>query len=121
MNVAIDIVFIPRIGIVAAAIGTDVAYTFYVLGHFWICKTTMGLSLRPIAIVLLRTTVAVAAMAGVLLAIGTPNSVAEWALGVVGGSLAFAAALIATREVSGAELRLAWNFAGRQLPRRAGA
>jgi O-antigen/teichoic acid export membrane protein len=122
MNVAIDLVLIPRIGIVGGAIGTDVAYAFYVLGHFWICKTTVGLSLRPIAMVLLRTTVAAAAMAGVLLAIGTTGiTAAEWALGAVGGSLAFAAALIATREVSRAELRLAWNFAGRQLPRRAGA
>jgi O-antigen/teichoic acid export membrane protein len=122
LNVAIDIALIPRIGIIGGAIGTDIAYTFYVVGHLWICKTAVGLSLRPIAIVLLRATIAAAAMAGVLFAIGTTGiTPAEWVLGAVGGSLAYGAALIATREVSGAELRLVWNFAGRQLPRRAGA
>jgi len=122
VNVVIDIALIPRIGIIGGAIGTDIAYTFYVVGHLWICKTALGLSLRPIAIVLLRATIAAGAMAGVLFAIGTTGiTPAEWVLGAVGGSLAYAAALIATREVSGAELRLVWNFAGRQLPRRAGA
>jgi len=117
LNIAIDIALIPRIGIIGGAIGTDIAYTFYVVGHLWICKTAIGLSLRPIAIVLLRATVAAGAMAGVLFAIGTTGlTPADWALGAVGGSLAYAAALIATREVSGAELRLVWNFAGRQLP-----
>jgi stage V sporulation protein B len=122
LNVVIDIALIPRIGIIGGAIGTDIAYTFYVVGHLWICKTAVGLSLRPIAIVLLRATIAAAAMAGVLFAIGTTGiTLVEWVLGAVGGSLAYTAALIATREVSGAELRLVWNFAGRQLPRRAGA
>jgi O-antigen/teichoic acid export membrane protein len=122
MNVIIDLVLIPRIGIVGGAIGTDVAYTFYVLGHVWICNKTVGLSLRPIAMALLRTTVAAAAMAGVLLALGTTEvTAADWVLGVVGGSLAFVAVLVGTREVSRAELRLAWHLAGRQLPRRAGA
>jgi O-antigen/teichoic acid export membrane protein len=122
MNVAIDIALIPRIGIIGGAIGTDIAYTFYVVGHLWICKTAVGLSVRPIAIVLLRATVAVAAMAGVLFAIGTTGlTPVDWVIGAVGGSLAYAAALVATREVSRAELRLVWNFAERQLPRRAGA
>jgi O-antigen/teichoic acid export membrane protein len=122
MNVAIDIALIPRIGIIGGAIGTDIAYTFYVVGHLWICKTAVGLSVRPIAIVLLRATVAAAAMAGVLFAIGTTGlTPVDWVIGAVGGSLAYAAALIATREVSRAELRLVWNFAERQLPRRAGA
>jgi stage V sporulation protein B len=122
LNVVIDIALIPRIGIIGGAIGTDIAYTFYVVGHLWICKTAVGLSLRPIAIVLLRATIAAAAMAGVLFAIGTTGiTLVEWVLGAVGESLAYTAALIATREVSGAELRLVWNFAGRQLPRRAGA
>jgi O-antigen/teichoic acid export membrane protein len=121
MNVVIDIILIPRIGIVAGAIGTDVAYTFYVLGHFWICKTTMDLSLRPIAMTLLRATVAGLAMAGVLLLIGTDGlTPANWVIGAVGGSIVFALGLIVTGEVSGDELRLVQSFATRQLARRTG-
>jgi O-antigen/teichoic acid export membrane protein len=119
MNVVIDIILIPRIGIVGGAIGTDIAYTFYVVGHFWICKRTMDLSLRPITMVLLRTTVAGIAMAGVLLSVGTADLTAvEWLIGSVGGSLTFGLALIVTGEVSRDERRVVRGFATRRFARR---
>jgi O-antigen/teichoic acid export membrane protein len=122
LNVVIDLVLIPRIGIVAGAIGTDVAYTFYVLAHFWICRTELDLQLRLIVRTLVRAGVAAAAMAGVLLLIGTSGiSLTEWLVGGIGGCLAFGGALVATREISPADLRLAGTFAWRQFPRRAGA
>jgi O-antigen/teichoic acid export membrane protein len=122
LNVVIDLALIPNIGVVGGAIGTDVAYTFYVLAHFWICRSTLELPLRPIATTLVRAAVAAAAMAGVLLAVGTTGlSAADWVVGAIGGCLVFSAALVATREISPSDLRLAGNFAWRRLPGRAGA
>ena len=122
MNLVIDLALIPRIGIVAGAIGTDVAYTFYVVAHVWICRTALDLPLRPIVATLLRSAVAAGAMVGVLLAIGTDSlSAVDWVLGGAAGLAAFVVALVATREVSVADVRVAGSLAWRQLPRRAGA
>ena len=38
INLVVDVIFIPRIGIVAGAIGTDLALAVYVPAHLWICS-----------------------------------------------------------------------------------
>ena len=104
--VAIDLVFLPRIGVVAAAIAATVAYWIYVPAHFVICWRELGIDLRPLALTLLRALAAAGAMAGVLLAIGTGTlSFGQLILGGLGGTVAFAAALVLTREISPSELR----------------
>ena len=106
INLAFDLVMLPRIGIVAGAYGTDNAYAVYVGAHLWICYRLVGLELRRLAVTLVRVAVAVAAMCAVLFAFGTDD--VPLALLVVGGALgalAYAAALLLTREVSPAELR----------------
>jgi len=45
VNAAIDATLLPRIGVVAAAIGTDVAYVLYVTGHIRVARELLGL--RP--------------------------------------------------------------------------
>ena len=106
VNVAIDVALLPRIGVVAAAIGTTVAYWIYVPAHFVICWRVLGVHLQSLAATGLRALAAAAAMAGVLLAIGTDDiSVGGLILGAVGGTIAFAAALLLTREISRSELR----------------
>jgi O-antigen/teichoic acid export membrane protein len=120
INLVIDLALIPRIGIIAGAIGTDVAYTFYVFGHLWICSTLVRLPLRPLLVTMGRVTVAAAAMAVVLRAVGTQElSPAEWAAGILGGTGAFAAVLVATRELTSVELRFARGFLARRFTRRA--
>ena len=105
VNVAIDVALLPRIGVIAAAIGTTVAYWIYVPAHFVICWRELGFRLRPLAVTTLRALVAAAAMAGVLAAIGTDSiSAVEFVAGAVGGSFAFAATLLLTREISPGEI-----------------
>jgi O-antigen/teichoic acid export membrane protein len=106
INVAIDVALLGEIGIVAAAIGTDVAYGFYAAAHLWILHRVVGLPVRPILLGIGRTLVAVAAMCGVLLALGT-GEVALWVL-ILGAPLsmaAYVAALVLVRAVSVDDLR----------------
>ena len=109
INAAIDVALIPEIGIVAGAIGTDVAYAVYVPAHFWVARRIVALPLRPLGVTLARTLAAGGAAAGVLALFGTSPGMSP--LELVGGGLAalavYAAVLFALRELTGAELRQA--------------
>jgi O-antigen/teichoic acid export membrane protein len=106
VNVVIDLILIPEIGIVGAAIGTDVAYAIYVPAHFWVCRKLVDLPLRPLASALARTLPAAAAMAGVLALFGTGEVALPLLLGgAVAGTLAFAGVVLATGAVGLAEVR----------------
>jgi O-antigen/teichoic acid export membrane protein len=105
INFLIDLALIPKIGIVAGAIGTDVAYGLYVPAHFWICKRMIGLSFRPILVTFVRSAIAASAMAGVLLAVGTANlSVGEWLAGGTAAVAVFCAGLVLVGEVTWGEV-----------------
>jgi O-antigen/teichoic acid export membrane protein len=114
---AIDLALLPTIGVVGAAIGMDVAFTGYVLGHFWICKRVFHYSVEQLALTLTRCLVGAAAMAGALALVGTSSlSWEQWILGAVAGSLAYLLALIITGEVSRAEIRAAVGILRARLP-----
>jgi O-antigen/teichoic acid export membrane protein len=113
LNAAIDAVLLPRIGVVGGAVGTDVAFAVFVAGHFWICKDVMDLQLRPLALTFVRCLVAAGAMTAALALFGTSSlSWAEAIAGALAGLSAYLVVLLATREVTGAELRAA----ARRLP-----
>jgi O-antigen/teichoic acid export membrane protein len=100
-NIVIDVVLLPKIGIVAGAIGTSAAYAVWVPPHLWLLRDHIGLRLRPLAVTGLRTCIAGAAMVGALAALGTGK--VAWPLmlaGVIVGPAAYLAVLFATREVS---------------------
>ncbi|MDX6705214.1 MAG: hypothetical protein QOI48_1060, partial [Solirubrobacteraceae bacterium] len=106
INALIDATLIPSMGVEAAAIGTSVAYMVYVPGHMWLCRQVIDVPLRPLGATLARALVAAAAMAAVLLAIGSSDiSASDWIIGALGGTAAFCIVLVALREVSPAELR----------------
>jgi O-antigen/teichoic acid export membrane protein len=107
VNFAIDIVLIPDIGIVGAAIGTDIAFTIYVAGHLWVCRRMIDLPLRSLALSVGRALLATAAMAGLLFALGTGDDVAipVIAVGLIGGSVLYAAVIVLTREIPLDEVR----------------
>jgi O-antigen/teichoic acid export membrane protein len=115
-NLLIDVILIPRIGIVAGAIGSDVGYAIYVPAHLWICRDRLGIKLRPLAGVLARALLAAIAMGLILALVGTSAtlSVGQWVLGALLGPLAFVAVLMVTGELSKDELR----SAARRLARR---
>ena len=105
VNLGIDIVLIPRIGILGGAVGTDVAFAVFVPAHVWICLRFIELPARRLLTSLARTGAAGVAMGLVLLLAGTSHlSPAAWVLGTIGSTAAFVVVLVATREVTRAEL-----------------
>ena len=94
------VVLIPAFGLVGAAVSSDVSYGFYCLGHLWLCKRVLGLSLRPLALSLARALVAAVAMGLVLYAVGTEHlGPADWILGGGAAVVTYLAVLVATGEV----------------------
>ena len=109
VNAAIDVVLIPEIGIVAGAIGTNVAYAIYVPAHLWICRSLIDLPLRPLLVSCGKALVAAAVMAGVLALFGTKDvSVPALLIGGLLGVAVYVGVLLLTRELSAAELRTLW-------------
>jgi O-antigen/teichoic acid export membrane protein len=119
INAGIDVALIPEIGIVAGAIGTDVAFALYVPAHFWVARRIIDLPLKGLGVTLVRTLLAGGAAAGVLALFGTSADLS--ALEIVGGGLAalaiYPAVLLALRELTGAELRQARELLTRRLRR----
>jgi O-antigen/teichoic acid export membrane protein len=93
-NIVIDVALLPELGIVAGAIGNDVAYAIWVPGHMWILHRLLGPDLRPQVLVILRATVAAAVAAVPLVLIGTDVGIVVLVLGV---ALACAVYLVALR------------------------
>jgi O-antigen/teichoic acid export membrane protein len=123
VNLVIDLVLVPKIGVIGGAVGTDVAFSFYAVAHLLICQRTLELDLRPPARTFARTAVAGGALTGVLLLFGDSQS-EIWRLPVAAlvGMALFGAVLWSTREITAAEARvlLARLPGGRRLVRRGG-
>jgi O-antigen/teichoic acid export membrane protein len=120
VNLAIDLALLSQIGIVAGAIGTNVAYTLYVAAHLLLCKRLIGTQLRPLARTFMAVLLAIAGMSAVLFAFGTDE--VSLPLLVVGGALGlvvYVGALLVTREVTPADLSALRHRASAMLPRRA--
>jgi O-antigen/teichoic acid export membrane protein len=111
VNVAIDVALLKPLGIVAAAIGTDVAYVIYVGAHLYLCRDLAGLRLRPLVPPLAGSLAAAVVMGLVLLAFGTGADLAV-PLVVIGGALgtaAYVAVLLASGQVTRAEGTAVWR------------
>jgi O-antigen/teichoic acid export membrane protein len=93
-NIGIDVALLREIGIVAGAIGNDVAYAIWVPGHMWILHRVLGLELRPQVLVLVRATASAAVAAVPLLLIGPDVGIVVL---VLGGALACVIYLVALR------------------------
>lgn len=111
VNVVLDLILIPSIGVVGAAIGTDVGIAIYVLAQFWFCAQMLGTPVYPHAITLMRCALAAAAMALTLYAFGTgPLSVPA----AIGGGLAGCLVYLATLRLT--VLAQRWLIARRRVP-----
>ena len=105
VGVGLTAALLPTIGLLGAAYASDIGAFLYVPLHIWIIRKFIRLPLRPLFLAALRGLLAAAAMAGVLLLFGTSHlSVVDWIAGAVLGFAAFIAVLLATREVTIAEL-----------------
>lgn len=119
VNLAIDLALLSEIGIVAGAIGTDVAYAIYVGAHLWICKRLIGTQLRPLARTFMAVLLAIACMSAVLFAFGTGDVALPLLLaGGVLGLAVYAGALLLTRELTVADLAAIRARAAAMLPSR---
>jgi O-antigen/teichoic acid export membrane protein len=98
VNVVIDVLLLPRIGVVGAAIGTDVGYAVYVAGHVAVAADLLGFSVSRLLASLGRCLLAGAAMAAVLLA-GAALGPAGFVLAALLGPLAYACVLLVDGEL----------------------
>jgi len=106
VHLGLSLLLIDEVGVVGAAISVNVGFALYTGAHLWLCRTIFDLRLAPLGATVIRGVLASGAFAGVLFAFGTTElSVADWLLGSALGATAFAAVLIATKEVTPAELR----------------
>jgi O-antigen/teichoic acid export membrane protein len=95
------VTLIPAFGLVGAAVSIDVSYGFYCVGHLWLCKRLLGLSLRPLVLSLVRALTAAAAMAAVLFAVGTHDlSPVAWILGGGAALATYIGVLVISGEVT---------------------
>jgi len=107
INVTLDLILVPKIGVIGGAVGTDAAYALYAPAHLFICQRALQLDLRPALWTLLRATLAGGAMTGVILLFGDSLSEAwKIPLGGLTGLFVFCLVLWLTREVSVAEVRV---------------
>lgn len=105
VNAAIDVILLPKIGIVGAAVGTSVATAIYVGGHLWICADLLDINLRALAVTLVRSLLAFVVLCGILLLFGTGKiSIPLMIAGAAAASVAYAAILVLTREITREEL-----------------
>jgi hypothetical protein len=105
VNAAVDVALLKHIGIIASAIGTDVAYTLYVVAHLRLCQDLAGLRLRLLVVPFLGSLAAAGAMGLVLLLFGTGDvAIPLVVAGGVLGTAVYAATLFATRQLTRAEL-----------------
>ena len=119
LNLVLDVILLPRIGVVGAAIGTSVAFAFFVPGYLWICQRVLGFAVTPLVVTTVRSLLAAAAMGGVLAAFGTTSlSLAGWLAGGLAGIGAFALTIVLTGELRPAELRNGVGYLWRTLVRR---
>jgi O-antigen/teichoic acid export membrane protein len=111
VNAVIDAALLSPLGIVAGAIGTDVAYLIYVGAHLHLCRDLAGLRLRPLVAPLVGSLSAALVMGLVLLAFGTGADLAV-PLVVIGGALgtaAYVGVLLATGQVTREERLAIWR------------
>lgn len=106
INVVFDLIFIPKIGIVAGAIGSAIAFAFYVPAHLLICKRTVELPIKPIALSVVRALSAATLAGVVLMSFGTSElSLGDWLIAPPLALATYAAALLVVNELKWSEVQ----------------
>jgi len=105
LNAGIDVALIPRIGVVAGAIGTGAAYAVYVPAHLRLCHRFLRLDLRALAATFARSLLAGGGLAAGLALWGTSDlSLLQWVGGTTTGLVAYLGLLALTRELTAADV-----------------
>ena len=115
VNAVWDIIFLSKMGIVAGAIGTDLAYAIWVPAHLLILRQLLDLSPRPIALGFVRAALAAGVACLPLLALGTDPSVAVLVAGCALAAVVYAVALRLTGGIGAADIDRMREIAGRRF------
>jgi O-antigen/teichoic acid export membrane protein len=114
VNLVLDLVLIPRVGIVGGAVGTDVAYAIYAPAHLLLVRSIVSFPLRPLLVGLAQAAVSAAAMAVPLLLLHPSGWSTQVPVALFLGVLAYALALVAVGAVD-SDAREAFGAAARRL------
>ena len=115
INAVWDVIFLSKMGIVAGAIGTDLAYAIWVPAHLLILRRLLDLPLRPIALDFLRATLGAGVACLPLVALGTDPGLAVLVLGCLLASLVYAAVLRLTGAIGPADIGRMREIVGRRI------
>jgi O-antigen/teichoic acid export membrane protein len=115
VNAAWDAIFLPKMGIVAGAIGTDLAYAVWVPGHLLILRDLLDLPLRPIALDFVRAGLAAGVACLPLLALGTAPDLVVLVLGCAIACVVYAVALRLMGGIAAADIERMREIAGRRI------
>ncbi len=101
INIGLDIWLVNEIGIVGAAISTDISFVIYVGAHLVVARRSFNAPILPQIGLMLRTFVAAVAMGACLFAFGTDDlGVSDWILGAISGTAAYLIVLFLMRVIS---------------------
>ncbi len=114
-NAIIDVIFIPEIGIVAGAIGTDVAYAIWVPAHLLILRQLLELPLRPQWLAFGRSIISAGFACLPMLLLGTDPGILVLVAGGLLSCLVYVAALRATGELSRTDIDRLRGVLGRRF------
>jgi O-antigen/teichoic acid export membrane protein len=116
VNAVIDVILLPRIGIVAGAIGTSAAYVIWVPAHVWILRREVGLSVTALLRTAARSCLAGLVLVGVLALLGTGVvPIPIMLAGAVAGPVVYVAALIALGELTRADVAVVRRVVARRV------
>jgi O-antigen/teichoic acid export membrane protein len=120
LGIVATYVLIDRKGLIGAAVADDLVSAVYVVATLWLCARLITIDLESLVLSVARILISAAAMALVLLIVGTDHlSPAQWLVGAAAGGAAYAGVLFITREISIVELRgVTARFATAALPAR---
>jgi O-antigen/teichoic acid export membrane protein len=117
LNALIDVILLPRIGVVAGAIGTSAAYLLWVPAHIWILRRQLGLRIGSLLLTAARSCLAGLVLVGVLALLGTGVvSPPIMLAGAVAGTAAYVLTLFAVGELTAADVAVARRVIARRVP-----
>jgi O-antigen/teichoic acid export membrane protein len=113
----IDVILIPRIGIISGAIATAIAYAVMFYGHIRICERHIVIPRRQLCLTALRCLLAAAAAAGICLLWGTDPDVLSLIVGAIACAVVFGVVLLVVGEFNKAEVSGAVAAIRGRIPR----
>jgi lipopolysaccharide exporter len=119
LNLGLSVVLVNEVGVVGAAVSATIAIVFYTGAHLWICEQLVDLRLGSLLGPLVRTAIAAAPMAAILLAFGSDVGIVGMIAGTVLAWSVFGALLVWIGAFTADERARARAVAGRVLPSRA--